>query len=794
MALTAAIQPSLAAGEVSPLLWHRQDLAWHSSAARELENFVPTPQGPVVFAGGTRFVAEVGDSSVRHRLIPFRFSVDDSYMLIFGDATIRFGRNKGIIELSGAPVELDSGDGVPWQDTELGALRYAQSNDVLFLAHGSYPPRELRRASHTSWSIPLLEFVDGPFYAENTGATTFTVSSAAKTTGVTVTASAVTGINDDTGFQSTDVGRHIRMKFTGGEWGWSKITAYTSTTVVTVENMQAYAGGTVTTMWRMGLFSETTGWPSAVVIHGGRLWFASNVRWSLPRIDGSKIADFTNFGPDTTDDAAVAKTVGSGELTTILDLRSLRDLIVITAGKEFRAWSGTAGQQITPTSIEVLPVTAHGAAAATPGAEAYSAVLFVQRDARTVRRLTYAIDQDGYQALDLTVRAPHIGKSGPADADGGISALAFVQSPFNIMLAVRNDGVMPGLTFLPEQEVQAWMRHVRAPTAAGASAVESVAAIPYEGIDQPWVIVKRTIDGSEVRYIEILEQPLGDDDAIEDAFYVDSGLTLDNTGETESGSSGCTLTPGTGALAAETTGVTFTAGSAVFVSGDVGRRILYRFLDTVNYPPSGRHPRHKHLVWATASAVITGYTSTTVVTATIEAAFPALAAIAADAWRLTVSSIAGLDHLEGETVQVWADGSPQAEQVVSAGAIALETPAATVQAGLGYGGRLDPFIELRGARDGKKRKVIGIKLAFWRTVGGRVRVPPGEQGGAWPDTELVPYRTSGDETLAPIQPASGWTQTIPVPGDWEENPVLLIEQDIPGPMCIRAVRPVFQES
>jgi len=75
-----------------------------------------------------------------------------------------------------------------------------------------------------------------------------------------------------------------------------------------------------------------------------------------------------------------------------------------------------------------------------------------------------------------------------------------------------------------------------------------------------------------------------------------------------------TLTPGTGATVVDTTGVTFTASAAVFVSTDVGKVLDH--------------------IAGTGTATITAFSSTTVVTATITEAFPSLAAIAAEDWRL----------------------------------------------------------------------------------------------------------------------------------------------------------------
>jgi hypothetical protein len=77
-----------------------------------------------------------------------------------------------------------------------------------------------------------------------------------------------------------------------------------------------------------------------------------------------------------------------------------------------------------------------------------------------------------------------------------------------------------------------------------------------------------------------------------------------------------TLTPGAGATVVDTTGVTFTASAAVFVSTDVGKQLVNR--------ESG----------GSGKATITGFTSTTVVTATIDEAFDNLTAIASQSWRM----------------------------------------------------------------------------------------------------------------------------------------------------------------
>ena len=119
----------------------------------------------------------------------------------------------------------------PYGELDVYDLKYAQSNDVLYIASPTYRPYKLSRTGHTSWTIEQIDFLDGPYLDINAETTTLTPS--ATSGSITLTASAVTGINDNTGFQSTDVGRLVRFKDSGGNWSWLEITAVTSTTVVT---------------------------------------------------------------------------------------------------------------------------------------------------------------------------------------------------------------------------------------------------------------------------------------------------------------------------------------------------------------------------------------------------------------------------------------------------------------------------------------------------------------------------------------------------------------------------------
>lgn len=93
-------QSSFNAGEISPQLYARTELAKYQIGARTLKNFIAGVHGGAFNRPGTRFIAEVKDSSKVHRLIPFQFSTLQSYALEFGDNTMRVFRDGGQVSES----------------------------------------------------------------------------------------------------------------------------------------------------------------------------------------------------------------------------------------------------------------------------------------------------------------------------------------------------------------------------------------------------------------------------------------------------------------------------------------------------------------------------------------------------------------------------------------------------------------------------------------------------------------------------------------------------------------------
>lgn len=90
-------QRSFTGGEWGPSLSARVDLSKYATALSRCENFVVQPFGGVTSRPGTEFLAEALDSTKALRLIPFQFSVEQGYILEFGDLTMRVYKDGGLV-------------------------------------------------------------------------------------------------------------------------------------------------------------------------------------------------------------------------------------------------------------------------------------------------------------------------------------------------------------------------------------------------------------------------------------------------------------------------------------------------------------------------------------------------------------------------------------------------------------------------------------------------------------------------------------------------------------------------
>lgn len=504
MARVSAYQTNFAAGEWSPRLRGRSDLAKYSNALQRLENMIVWPHGGAARRGGTRFVSEVKTSANKTRLVRFEFSVTQAYILEFGDLYVRFYANNGVVESGGLPVEIVT----PYTLADVFELQFAQSADTLYITHEDYAPRKLTRTSATAFSLTTIDFRDGPYRDSNTTtAHLIKVSAGAYTegtTGATMTASG-TG---NTPFLAAHVGTVWRLVLGTAET-WVKVTAYTSSTVVTVTLMAdvpVALQNVNTSLWSEGAWGAVRGYPALVSFFEERLWFAGSVT-QPQHIWASVTADFENMSPGTNDDDGIVFRLGANEVNVIRWLLPLRGTLLLgTVGGEWTIKaSGDAG--ITPSNITVKLQTARGSKRIAPVA-VDSTAMFIQRAGTKLRGLNYSFQDDAFVSSDLTLFAQHFGEF-------EFESLAYQQEPNSILWLVRADGALCGLSWESAQEVLAWHRHILGGAfGVGSPVVESVATISNGTENQLWLIVKRTVNGATKRYVEYYDETLMTDCAL----------------------------------------------------------------------------------------------------------------------------------------------------------------------------------------------------------------------------------------------------------------------------------------
>lgn len=264
--------------------------------------------------------------------------------------------------------------------------------------------------------------------------------------------------------------------------------------------------------YRLGAFSETTGFPSQVSIYEQRLVF-SNTFAQPQTLFFSQAGLFTDFTPGIESSDAITYTLGSNEVNFVQYMIAARLLILGTSGGEFVVSSGGLDEVITPTNIQIRRQSNYGSSEVFP-VSIGSAVIFNQRGSRKLRELVYDFNTDSYYASDLTLLAEHI-------TEGLLKEVAWQAQPDGILWTRLGDGSMCAMTYRREEEVVAWHRH----SIGGSGFVESVTSTPSEtGEDDVYIIVKRTIDGATKRYIERITSIDAPDD-VADGLYLDSHLT-----------------------------------------------------------------------------------------------------------------------------------------------------------------------------------------------------------------------------------------------------------------------------
>lgn len=279
---------------------------------------------------------------------------------------------------------------------------------------------------------------------------------------------------------------------TGSVTGIVRLTAFTSSTSVNYEVLKSLgAVNTATDLWYEGQWSNANGWPSAVALHEGRLWWSGKAK-----VWGSVSDAYDSFDGDTVGDSGpISRSIGSGPVDTISWMASNQRLLVGTAGTEYSARASTLDEPLSPTAFVIKPASNQGSADV-DATKIDNRCLFVQRNGSKIYELAFDTRWYDYSAKDLTAIIPEIGSP-------GIVRMAAQRQQDTRIHCVRSDGTVALNVQDRNEDMFSWS------DIETDGLIEDVVVLPGssgELDDHVYYVVNRTIDGSTVRYLEKMAQ------------------------------------------------------------------------------------------------------------------------------------------------------------------------------------------------------------------------------------------------------------------------------------------------
>lgn len=640
-----------------------------------------------------------------------------------------------------------------WATADLENIRYEQSGDVVFVACRGEVQRRIERRDNGSWSYVIYSPEDGPWRAENTepiflepSATTGDVTITAsrdvfgsgqtsvrslfriRSVGQVVTASIageeqytdsilVTGFEDERIFNVTitgvwagtvtlqrsigvpdawvdandwtantdtdidddldDQSVYYRVGILTGDYtsgtavvtltfergsitGIVQVTGVSSTVSAGVRVLKPLGGTIGSQVWSESAWSDRRGWPSAVSLFEGRLWWAG-----MDRLWGSVSDAFASYDDTIEGDSGpISRSIGAGPVETIQWLLPLQRLIAGGQAAEFSIRSSSFDEPLTPTNFSIKP-------ASTQGSTGIQAVrvdatgVFVQRGTARVYILDFRDDYYDYSATDLTTLCPEL-------CAAGVVAMSVQRQPDTRVHCILADGTVAINIYDKAENVRCWI----------------------------------TVEMTTHDITDVVVLPA---EAMEDTVYYEAKISSN----------------------------------------------------------------HYLLKWAPESSCQGGQLNKQ-------------ADFFVDYTGGAISSLTGLDHLNGQTVVIWADGIDRGTAVVSGGAAALGGSYTNVVAGLGYTAqykstKLAYGEELGSALTQRKRvSQLGVMLRNTHYQGLKY-------GPDFSTLDDLPLVHEAATTTANTIHTDFDSDPFEFPGEWGTDPRLCLQAAAPRPCTILGV-------
>jgi len=279
---------------------------------------------------------------------------------------------------------------------------------------------------------------------------------------------------------------NVALIYAGGSiTGVARVTDFTSNVSVSAEILEDLGSTDSTDDWSEGAWSDRRGWPTAVELHEGRLWWAGK-----DKMNGSISDSYHSFDPNYEGDAGpISRSIGQGPVDTINWLTSSKRLIIGGQGQEFVAMSSTIDEPLTPLNFKIDKVSSQGSAAL-PSVAIDGSIMFVQRGGYRVFEMVEGDSLSGYDSEHISQVVPNIGAP-------GIIRTAAQRQPDTRMHCVRSDGTVAILVYDHAENVRCWVE-----METDGEVVDVLVLPGSDGEDDVYYQVKRTIDYNDHYYLE----------------------------------------------------------------------------------------------------------------------------------------------------------------------------------------------------------------------------------------------------------------------------------------------------
>ena len=834
MAKTTFGFTNFTAGELSPRLDGRTDLEKYFNGCKTLENMVIHPHGGASRRPGTNFVSEVKSSANKTRLIPFEFSTTQTYMMEFGNQYIRFHKDNGIITETGKSISAitKANPGV------VTASSHGYSNGDYVILSGIVGMTELNgrqfKVSSVTTNTFALQDMDGNNF-NTSSLTTYTSGGTAFRIYQIASPYTTAQLFEIKYAQSADV-----MYLVHPSVAIQKLTR-------TGHTSWSISACNITGNPSPGL-STTDNFPSSVTFYEQRLVFAGTNN-NPQSIFFSVAGSYENFATGTNATDAMIYTIASNQVNAIRFLSAQTQLLIGTTGGEFIATSGSNSEPITPTNIQITRQTNYGAANVdaiqianvtmflqrakrkvreivynyevdgyiapdmtilaehiTEGgitSFAYQqepdSILWATRDDGTLLGLTYQRNEKvigwhrhilgGYSDSGKTIS--HSFKSFTANStnvnttNNQITISSHGFSTGDPVYYFTESNAIGGITTdLLYFIISVNSNTIKlATTPANATAGTEVSLTTAPGTDTTQFIFEGVNLATDVVYSANHGLSTGDH------FYYDiTGSALSNITD-RAKYFVKRIDANQFKIASDRQVKTFvnlqydTSSSGV----QTDKILLDAKVESIGVIPSDQDEYQLYMI---TNRYINGSTRRYVeflkgfeFGETQDNAFFVDSGLTYDGDLTT--TITGLDHLEGETVQILADGSSHANKTVTCGGIALDRSAQKVHVGLNYDSILQTLrIEAgaaQGVAQGKIKRINEITVRLHRTLGVEV-------GGDLDNMENIPFRSSAALMGSPVALFSG-DKKIELRDDYGTDGHVFVRQTQPLPLTVLSIYP-----